>query len=197
MNIEKELKSTKWYHAAKRRYLESISKKIDVKINKDIQTDFGYGFYLSNVFEGVRSYIESYRKKQEFKLNGLADEIEDEGIIIEFEYDQLFEVFSEEKYNTTVFPFHDLDFALFVFENRYYIGEERNDFDAVFGVQSHKFPVEMIDEFKTGQIKLGEVFLQLMEEGGFNQLVLRNPTLCDRLKLTKVYWSKSGEELLW
>lgn len=200
---EKQLSQTRWFHATLLKHLESLNQKIDVSYNLGNELDFGAGFYITPDFEQARKFI---NKQVEMLNKSTVDEDEifeskaDVGIILEFCISDLVKIFKNSKYRCHYFSKHKqieegLDFAEFVFQNRYEPNRLHHDFDFIYGVQTDDNPTQAMRQYQHHEISKEEMLEEFRKPYSFKQLSIHNQEYCDIMKIEKVYDAITGEEL--
>lgn len=176
------LMKDKWYHATTIDSWNNICKMgIRAQHNRlnSQDTDFGYGFYLTDTAENAEGYIK--------RLVYAGMRKQDEIVIIEFEITPL--EWYESGYNLTVFEAYDDNFAKFVFNNRLknYNGEFQHSYDIIYGVMSDSYPTKLFIDLEMGKITKEEVLCGLKKSTKMKQLSLHNQDLCDIISPSRAY----------
>jgi len=186
---EKFLSTTRWYHGTIAKHAESIiSNGVNAEINKNTPLDFGSGFYLAMDKDWATKYVRSQLTMIDNDLQIDADD----GYVLEFE-------FSPKLYISSVdfmfFEKMNTEFADFVFDNRmnYDSITYKNTYDIVGGPMSDGKQLEDFLKYKLNQISKRELYERLLEPKEDWQMVLRTQSLCNELKLTKIYNLEGAE----
>jgi len=187
---QKFLSNSVWYHATTLEHFHNIHNVgVKASINKDTSdnTDFGYGFYLTDDVKKAERFI---RRLLEFDArNGIP-------VILEFKFCPL-SWFVEDEYSTKIFDKFNEEFGLFVFENRVNNknGETQHAYDSIYGVMSDSLPEKLMIEYRLSIKSKEEVIKELIRPNSMKQLCLQNQELCDILKISRAYRLDNREEL--
>ena len=186
----KYLSNSVWYHATTLDNFFSIRDNgVISDINRDTSenTDFGYGFYLSD----------DVSKAERFICRLLEFDVRDGvPVILEFRFSPL-SWFEDDIYNTKIFDKFDFEFGTFVFENRVNnkSGSTQHGFDSIYGVMSDNLPERLIIEYKLGMKSRDKTISDLIKPNSMKQLCLHNQALCDTLSISRAYRVDDREEL--
>lgn len=177
---------TKWYHGTTLEGAQNIQ-KIGVLANYNIgsELDFGMGFYLTDSLKKAETYISRVPIMDE---NGKPKK-RTEWAVIEFEFNPFELLFMQDNsYTYRGFPKHNEEFAKFAFENRLnnVYNENPHGYDIIWGVMSDSVPVQLILDYKNGNITYPEAILQMQKPNSMKQLYIGNQEICNMLKITTV-----------
>jgi hypothetical protein len=180
--IKEYLNNTLWYHATLLEHFINIHNNgIKVDINKDTSnnTDFGYGFYLTNDHKRAEWFISNLLK---------YEVVEGVPVVLEFNFSPL-QWFTLEEYSTKIFPKHNEEFGKFVFENRLnnIDGAFQHRYDLIFGVMSDGYPTGLMIDYELGLITKEAAVKALTKPYSMKQLSLHNQELCDIVKISRAY----------
>jgi hypothetical protein len=187
---QKYLSNSVWYHATTLDDFYNIRDNgVISDINRDTSenTDFGYGFYLSDDVSKAERFI---CRLLEFNVrDGIP-------VILEFSFSPL-SWFEDGTYKTKIFDRFDLEFGTFVFENRVNNknGSTQHGYDSIYGVMSDSLPEKLIVEYRLGMKSRDEVIADLIKPNSMKQLCLHNQALCDTLSISRAYRTDNREEL--
>lgn len=176
--ISNILSSNKWYHATTMDGFLSLKQHgVIAKYNQGKPLDFGYGFYLTLNPDMAERYIQR-----------LYEPEEDTFVITEYTFSPLL-WFNTEEYNTAVFPKFNDDFAEFVMTNRMIAPslEQQHSYDAIYGVMSDSAPVQLLMNYRLGNITKEQTLEGLKKSNSMKQLSVHNQKLCDTLALSRAY----------
>lgn len=198
----RNLSCKKWYHATLKRHLPSLLEGINVNYNLGNELDFGAGFYITPNFQQAQKYINSLVEFLNSKnvISNYIGNVNEEGIILEFEYTEFASIFQSSQYKCHYFKSHKvsenlIDFAEFVFKNRLCSNEKIHHFDFIYGVQTDDNPTGLLQKYKAGIVSKADVLEEFRKPFSFKQLSIHNQEFCDILKVSKIYFSKDGKEL--
>ena len=172
-----------WYHATPKRYCESVLKHIIADINKDVELDFGFGFYLCPNFEWAKKYAK-----------GIEESGEEEACIIEYHFTPK-ELLDGDK-NYRFFNELNTEFADFVFANRMFFEDYptncTHNYLLVGGVMSDgEQPVDF-EKYRLSLMSKEELYHRICLPKEDWQIVIHSQELCDKLKPYYVYDLKGG-----
>ena len=180
----KRLANRQWFHATDNEGLHNILKmRVLSDYNKGSELDFGFGFYLSPSLEDAENYI-----------NRLYHAIpNDDAIIIEFDFHPL-TYFSNEAYNTYLFPHFNDEFAEFVFKNRWHarttssnLYQQQHTYDVIYGCMSDSNPTNLLSQYELAEISYLDVIEGLKKDNRAKQLSIHNQEICNTLTITHIY----------
>lgn len=180
------LNQNKWYHGTTIEGAKNIEKVgVIANYNYGSELDFGMGFYLTDTYERAENYIS---KLPVTDTEGNITE-RNEWAVIEFEINPFQILFSDpNEYKYKNFSKHNEEFAKFSFDNRLnnVYNEKPHGYDIIWGVMSDSLPVQIVLDYKNGEISYEDAIAQLQKPNSLKQLYLGKQEICDKLIITNI-----------
>ena len=178
--FEKYIQQDSWFHGTTLINWKRIcASGVRADYNKGLESDFGYGFYLTPKYEQAKSYITRMLPYLH------SDEKDKVPVVIEFELN-LAKLIDEE-FSYAKFLNFDESFAKFVANCRLHPQVRIHNYDFVVGVMSDSNPLKLIDDYRRDLISMDDVLAGLLKGNSMQQLCLHNQSICDTLIVKKVY----------